>query len=418
MFCAITITINITTSRLHRGGSCWLPSPESRRRRRGRQAGKHYRPSIKTLHLRVLHFTISLPARSETPAMSHEHHQHHQTAATTTSTSTSISQYHQQRQLSPENSNSNNTTYRPRSPDLSAFLLPAQQLQQQQPIFHPSYQESSSANVSGDSWQQQQRQGSSGTALTGLPSGASFPPATHRGSYDASPYFSPQGIFSLGTAQSQGQGSYFGAGAVGQQQHQGPRKETLGYGSAGASTGVTAGEYSRLTHSPTAVSGAERFLPQQQPQTQPEQGFWQAPASGFTATAQELPTQAFSASLSQQRQQHQPQYNMPPSRRKRSQIDEHDDSGDVEYTPESSNAGKTSRKRKSDIDQAWTLGRAPGEVGPSLGIDIKTKFPVARIKRIMQADEDVGKVAQATPTAVCEFTTFSPLICRACCAYS
>ncbi|KAI9891709.1 MAG: hypothetical protein M1814_002459 [Vezdaea aestivalis] len=34
------------------------------------------------------------------------------------------------------------------------------------------------------------------------------------------------------------------------------------------------------------------------------------------------------------------------------------------------------------------------------GIDIKTKFPVARIKRIMQADEDVGKVAQVTPVAV------------------
>ena len=33
-------------------------------------------------------------------------------------------------------------------------------------------------------------------------------------------------------------------------------------------------------------------------------------------------------------------------------------------------------------------------------IDVKTKFPVARIKRIMQTDEDIGKVAQATPTAV------------------
>ncbi|EEP81361.1 conserved hypothetical protein [Uncinocarpus reesii 1704] len=38
--------------------------------------------------------------------------------------------------------------------------------------------------------------------------------------------------------------------------------------------------------------------------------------------------------------------------------------------------------------------------GPSMGIDIKTKFPVARIKRIMQADEDVGKVAQVAPIAV------------------
>lgn len=31
---------------------------------------------------------------------------------------------------------------------------------------------------------------------------------------------------------------------------------------------------------------------------------------------------------------------------------------------------------------------------------MKTKFPVARIKRIVQADEDVGKVAQSTPVAV------------------
>jgi hypothetical protein len=37
------------------------------------------------------------------------------------------------------------------------------------------------------------------------------------------------------------------------------------------------------------------------------------------------------------------------------------------------------------------------------GIEVKTKFPVARIKRIMQADEDVGKVAQVTPVAVCKF---------------
>ncbi|KAL3461578.1 histone-fold-containing protein [Aspergillus heterothallicus] len=34
------------------------------------------------------------------------------------------------------------------------------------------------------------------------------------------------------------------------------------------------------------------------------------------------------------------------------------------------------------------------------GVEVKTKFPVARIKRIMQADEDVGKVAQVTPIAV------------------
>ncbi|SMQ48750.1 unnamed protein product [Zymoseptoria tritici ST99CH_3D7] len=37
---------------------------------------------------------------------------------------------------------------------------------------------------------------------------------------------------------------------------------------------------------------------------------------------------------------------------------------------------------------------------PTLGCQIRTTFPVARIKRIMQADEDIGKVAQVTPTVV------------------
>ncbi|KAF9221122.1 histone-fold-containing protein, partial [Gyrodon lividus] len=32
----------------------------------------------------------------------------------------------------------------------------------------------------------------------------------------------------------------------------------------------------------------------------------------------------------------------------------------------------------------------------------QTKFPVARIKKIMQKDEEVGKVAQATPVVICE----------------
>lgn len=37
---------------------------------------------------------------------------------------------------------------------------------------------------------------------------------------------------------------------------------------------------------------------------------------------------------------------------------------------------------------------------PTLGCQLNTSFPVARIKRIMQADEDIGKVAQVTPTVV------------------
>lgn len=48
-------------------------------------------------------------------------------------------------------------------------------------------------------------------------------------------------------------------------------------------------------------------------------------------------------------------------------------------------------------------GAASGNAGVLLGtehIEVKTKFPVARIKRIMQADDDVGKVAQVTPVVV------------------
>lgn len=32
--------------------------------------------------------------------------------------------------------------------------------------------------------------------------------------------------------------------------------------------------------------------------------------------------------------------------------------------------------------------------------DIKTHFPAARIKKLMQSDEEIGKVAQATPVVV------------------
>lgn len=47
-------------------------------------------------------------------------------------------------------------------------------------------------------------------------------------------------------------------------------------------------------------------------------------------------------------------------------------------------------------------------------VEVKTKFPVARIKRIMQADEDVGKVAQVTPIAVCKLPPSSQLIIAKC----
>ena len=59
---------------------------------------------------------------------------------------------------------------------------------------------------------------------------------------------------------------------------------------------------------------------------------------------------------------------------------------------------------KEEVDTS--SGHAESHSGDSSDT-VKTKFPVARIKRIMQADEDVGKVAQVTPVVVCRFLLFS-----------
>jgi hypothetical protein len=66
---------------------------------------------------------------------------------------------------------------------------------------------------------------------------------------------------------------------------------------------------------------------------------------------------------------------------------------DVDYMPDASVPSM------SDPDTGTGLG---GASTPNTdNIVIKNHFPVARIKRIMQADDDVGKVAQVTPVVVC-----------------
>ena len=76
----------------------------------------------------------------------------------------------------------------------------------------------------------------------------------------------------------------------------------------------------------------------------------------------------------------------------------HLEDGDDAFNPESIKRGP-GRKPKKEKFREKCDKLAPGVAE---GIEVKTKFPVARIKRIMQADEDVGKVAQTTPTAVCK----------------
>jgi len=85
-----------------------------------------------------------------------------------------------------------------------------------------------------------------------------------------------------------------------------------------------------------------------------------------------------------------------------------DDSyGAPPLTGKGSGRGRKAKKAKVEEQDYGTDKRAPGE---EEGVDVRTKFPVARIKRIMQADEDVGKVAQVTPTAVCECCCYLPLL--------
>ena len=90
--------------------------------------------------------------------------------------------------------------------------------------------------------------------------------------------------------------------------------------------------------------------------------------------------------------------------------------GDVSYNYEASNNIPQEEAEWAPQPAAPTparRGRKPkSETGsgavppPSMkkmdtgGVEVKTKFPTARIKRIMQADEDVGKVAQVTPVVM------------------
>jgi Dr1-associated corepressor len=75
---------------------------------------------------------------------------------------------------------------------------------------------------------------------------------------------------------------------------------------------------------------------------------------------------------------------------------------DTEWLPDAPSA-KRARKdgpKQQSRAQASNGGPLAPQSDPTLGVELKTSFPVARIKRIMQADEDIGKVAQVTPPVV------------------
>lgn len=84
---------------------------------------------------------------------------------------------------------------------------------------------------------------------------------------------------------------------------------------------------------------------------------------------------------------------------------------DEEWLPDASEQRQEKRSRRVKEEMDTSSGHADIHSGDSG--DVKTRFPVARIKRIMQADEDVGKVAQVTPVVVCKWylSNLLSLIC-------
>lgn len=96
----------------------------------------------------------------------------------------------------------------------------------------------------------------------------------------------------------------------------------------------------------------------------------------------------------------------PPAMEHNGQSPGWTDDGDREWQPEYSSAGSGHKPKRQKLEPPNNKPAPCDKLAPGVeeGIEVKTKFPVARIKRIMQADEDVGKVAQVTPTAVCEWT--------------
>jgi len=208
--------------------------------------------------------------------------------------------------------------YRPRSPDLATY--------KPQPPRLGSYE-----------------------SQTGLPVGYDL---THRASFDASPYFSPQ--------TPQASQSYF------------PQQPEAAYNPL---------NFVPPSQSPSYLPQSTAQPPSLTPLPRVPIKSLSQPPPGFPDTTGEMP-------------------------RKRISDDEQDDM----YMPQGSTVagGRAAKKRRPDNATQTAPGRSG--LGPSLGIEVKTKFPVARIKRIMQADEDVGKVAQATPTAVCESTLSLPIM--------
>jgi Dr1-associated corepressor len=206
-----------------------------------------------------------------------------------------------------------------------------------------------------------------------LPPGYSFSP---RGSYDASPFFSP----SITTPTT----SYFGS------RPQPPSQ--FSYHSS----------YSPQTFRTPSLPGQHSPPSQNHPLGHQSSSHFNPPPPPpqFPASPSRPPlTQTFhQAPLHQSPTPFSPYGDMPRTRRQQAAEGQQD----PDYVVNSPPRNVVQPKVEQPLPVQPLMPAPPTD--PTAGIDVRTKFPVARIKRIMQADEDVGKVAQATPTAVGKYS--------------
>ncbi|KIV82763.1 hypothetical protein PV11_04844 [Exophiala sideris] len=234
-------------------------------------------------------------------------------------------------------SEEHNKAYRPKSPDLSGINPPPRLARI--PSYHPD---------------------------PALPPGY---PVSARGSYDASPFFSPQT-----TTPST---SYFGA--------RGQSSFSGSYSPQTVRTPSTANQPFPGIHTQPLPQSYDNSHPSYYDQLQNQPS---ADPSYFGQQSFQQPYQQ----PSYYPQGPTPQYvDMPRTRQRKAE------DFDQDYNP---NGPATGMQLKTEPSNPTQSVMPIATADPSHGIDVRTKFPVARIKRIMQADEDVGKVAQATPTAV------------------
>ncbi len=239
-------------------------------------------------------------------------------------------------------------SYAPKSPDLSSFFAsPVHRQQQQQPV--PPYQQY--AQPSHTSYPQQQQQ-----HLQPPQQNYYQPPPQHFSPTKQQPH-NPLDQPYLQSPSAQ-QSFYVPPGAggspiYGQQQQQ----------------------YFPIYNPQHAQQNQQQFA--LQPTYQPQQGL-------FSADSYQPPVQG------------QPLYQQAPSQQSQAA---------TSPAPKTETSAAGMPPRKAAAAAAAAPGSAPA--APSTSVvhtiapsPVRTKFPTARIKRIMQADEEVGKVSQQTPIAV------------------